>query len=184
MSRLFGFLSVVIVMAIGMYIYSKQAQSSSAAAGANNPKAAINITGVRSDLVSIASAERRYFASEGKYASFDDLLSTNYTNVARQRSPYTYEVQISSSGFHVIATRSGDNTSGTPAQLSVDETRASTHNWANESEGDVTPVIAGNAGAFWLAAALTPCGATQPELTPHIRIFSISGKMPIRTSPS
>ncbi len=121
MSRLFGFLSVVIVMAIGMYIYSKQAQSSSAAAGANNPKAAINITGVRSDLVSIASAERRYFASEGKYASFDDLLSTNYTNVARQRSPYTYEVQISSSGFHVIATRSGDNTSGTPAQLSVDE---------------------------------------------------------------
>ena len=121
MSRLFGFLSVVIVLAIGMYIYSKQAQSSSAAAGANNPKAAINITGVRSDLVSIASAERRYFASEGKYVSFDDLISTNYTNVARQRPPYTYEIQISSGGFRVVATRSGDNTSGTPAQLSVDE---------------------------------------------------------------
>ena len=72
MSRLFGFLSVVIVMAIGMYIYSKQVQSSSAAAGANTPQAAINITGVKSDLVSIASAERRYFASEGKYASLDD----------------------------------------------------------------------------------------------------------------
>ena len=60
MSRLFGFLSVVIVMAIGMYIYSKQVQSSSAPAGANSPQAAINITGVRNDLVSIASAERRY----------------------------------------------------------------------------------------------------------------------------
>jgi len=121
MNRLFGFLSVVVVMAIGMYIYSKQVQSSSAPAGANSPQAAINITGVKSDLISIASAERRYYATEGKYASLDDLISTNYITVARQRPPYTYEIQVGSGGFHVIATRSGDNTSGTPAQLSVDE---------------------------------------------------------------
>jgi hypothetical protein len=121
MRSVFGLLSIVIVMAIGMYIYSKQAQSSSALAGANNPKAAINITGVKSDLVSIASAERRYFATEGKYASFDELISTNSITVARQRPPYTYEVQTSSGGFRVVATRSGDDTSGTPAQLSVDE---------------------------------------------------------------
>jgi Tfp pilus assembly protein PilE len=121
MSRIFGFLSLVIVMGIGMYIYSKQATSSSAAAGANNPQAAVNITGVRSDLMSIAQAERRYFASEGKYASFDDLVSANFITVSRQRPPYSYEVQTSSSGFHVVATRSGANISGTPAQLSVDE---------------------------------------------------------------
>jgi hypothetical protein len=123
MGRIFGFLSVVIVMGIGMYLYSKQMQSSSAAAGATSPQAAINITGVKSDLVNIASAERRYFASEGKYGSLDDLISTNYVSVARQRPPYAYVVEVSSgsSGFRVIATRSGDNTSGTPAQLSVDE---------------------------------------------------------------
>jgi len=123
MGRIFGFLSVVIVMGIGMYLYSKQMQSSSAAAGATSPQAAINITGVKSDLVNIASAERRYFASEGKYGSLDDLISTNYVSVARQRPPYAYAVEVSSgsSGFRVIATRSGDNTSGTPAQLSVDE---------------------------------------------------------------
>jgi len=121
MGRLFGFLSVVIVLAIGMYFYSKQVQSSSAPAGANTPKAAITITGVRNDLVSIASAERRYFAGEGKYASLDELISTNYITVSRQRPPYTYTVQISSGGFRVVATRSGDDTSGTPAQLSVDE---------------------------------------------------------------
>ena len=119
--RLFGFLGVVIVLAIGMYVYSKQVQSSSAPAGANTPKAAINITGVRSDLIGIATAERRYFASEGKYASLDELISTNYITVARQRPPYSYEVQTSSSGFRVVATRSGDNTYGTPAHLSVDE---------------------------------------------------------------
>jgi len=121
MSRMFGFLSVIIVMAIGMYIYSKQMQSSSAQAGASNPQAAINITGVKSDLISIASAERRYFATEGKYASLDDLISTNYITVARQRPPYSYAVELSSGSFRVVATRSGDNLAGTPAQLSVDE---------------------------------------------------------------
>jgi hypothetical protein len=121
MGRLFGFLSVVIVLAIGMYFYSKQVQSSSAPAGANTPNAAITITGVKTDLVSIASAERRYFAGEGKYASLDELISTNYITVARHRPPYTYTVQIGSGGFRVVATRSGDDTSGTPVQLSVDE---------------------------------------------------------------
>src|SRR5713101_7902770 len=109
MGRVFGFLSVVIVMAVGMYVYSKQAQSSSAAAGANSPKAAINITGVRSDLISIATSERRYFATEGKYASLDELVTSNYITVARQLPPYTYEVQISSSGFRAVAIRSGDS---------------------------------------------------------------------------
>jgi hypothetical protein len=121
MGRLFGFLSVVVVLAVGMYIYSKQAQSSSAAAGANNPRAAINIAGVKSDLISIATTERRYYATEGKYASLDELISTNYITMARQRPPYSYEIQISSSGFRVVATRAGDDGSGTPAQLWVDE---------------------------------------------------------------
>jgi hypothetical protein len=121
MGRLFGFLSILIVVAIGLYIYSKQAQSVSAPAGANNPKATINITGVRSDLMSIATAERGYFASEGKYASLDELISSKSITVARQRPPYNYDIQTTSTGFRVVATRSGDDASGTPAQLSVDE---------------------------------------------------------------
>jgi hypothetical protein len=121
MGRIFGILGAVIVLGIGIYIGSMQMQSSSAAAGANNPKAAINITGVKSDLISIATSERRYYATEGKYASFDELISSNYITVARQRPPYSYEVETSSSGFRVVATRSGDDASGTPAQLSVDE---------------------------------------------------------------
>jgi hypothetical protein len=120
MGRVFGFLSVVIVLGIGMYIYSRQAQSSSSVAGANNPKAAINITGVKSDLIGIASAERLYFAREGKYASLDELIASHAVTM-RQRPPYSYEIETSSSGFRVVATRSGDDGSGTPAQLSVDE---------------------------------------------------------------
>jgi len=104
-----------------MYIYAHQAESSSAATGTNNPKAAINITGVRSDLMTIAQAERGYFALEGKYASLDELISSRSMSVARQRTPYSYEIETSGSGFRVIATRSGDDASGAPAQLSVDE---------------------------------------------------------------
>jgi len=121
MGRAFGFLSVVIVLGVGMYIYSRQAESTSAVAGGNNPKAAINLTGVKSDLISIASAERRYFATEGKYASLDELISSHYISMTRQRPPYTYEVESSPNGFRVMATRSGDGTPGTPGQVSVDE---------------------------------------------------------------
>jgi hypothetical protein len=121
MGRAFGFLGVVVALAVGMYVYSKQAQSSSAAAGTDNPKAAINLTGVKSDLISIASAERRYFATEGKYASLDELISSNYITVARQRPPYTYEVETRPDGFRVVANRSGDGTPGLPAQFSVNE---------------------------------------------------------------
>ncbi len=120
MGRLFGFISILIVLAIGMYIYSKQVQSSVAPAGVDNPKAAINITGVKTDLMGIAQAERRYFATEGKYVSLDDLVSNNYISV-RNRPPYAYEIQTTESGFRVIATRSGEDTSGAPSQMSVDE---------------------------------------------------------------
>jgi hypothetical protein len=121
MGRLFGFLGVLIVLGMGMYIYSRQVSDASAAAGANNPAAAVNLTAVKGDLISIASAERRYFAAEAKYASLDELVSSHYLTMVRQRPPYTYEVEPGSGGFRVVAIRSGVDTSGLPAQLSVDD---------------------------------------------------------------
>jgi hypothetical protein len=96
-------------------------QSSSAATGAATPQATINSTGVEMDLTTIAAAERRYFASEGKYVSLDELISSGTITVARQRPPYSYSVQLGGDGFRVVATRSGAGGSGMPAQLSVDE---------------------------------------------------------------
>jgi hypothetical protein len=121
MSRIFGFLTLLIGLGVGLYFYAHQAQSASAAAGANNPRAAVDVVGVRSDLMTIAQAERGNFALEGKYASLDELISSKSLSVARQRPPYSYSVETSATGFRVVATRSGGNTSGTPAELSVDE---------------------------------------------------------------
>jgi len=118
MSRLFGFLSVVIVLAIGMYIYSQQIKSASAIGGQSTPTGAVNITGVRSDLISMASAERNYFAQQAKYASLDELISEKYITVERSRPPYSYDISTTSSGFQVTATRS---TPGSPAKMWIDE---------------------------------------------------------------
>ena len=124
MGRIFGFLSLVLGLGVWMYLYSRQVQSSSAATGVATPRATINITGVKTDLTTIAAAERRYVATEAKYVSLDELISSGYITVARQRPPYSYAVEMGAGGFRVVATRSGDNGSGSPARISVDQDMA------------------------------------------------------------
>ena len=119
MGRLFGFLGLVIVLAVGMYIYSAQMKNAATVGGGSSPTGAVNITGVKSDLLSIAQAERTYYASQGKYGSLDDLISGNYLTVKRERPPFTYDIQTSESGFRVVATRSDK---GAPKEMSIDET--------------------------------------------------------------
>jgi hypothetical protein len=118
MGRAFGFLGTVIVMAVGMYIYSIQLKNTSAPGNAGTPTGTANIAGVKNDLISIANAERGYFATEQKYVSLDELVSGHYITIERQRPPYTYDVETTSTGFRVTATR---DTAGSPAQLWIDE---------------------------------------------------------------
>ena len=117
MGRALGFLGIVIVMAVGIYLYSIQLKEASAPGGASTPTGTANIVGVKNDLISIANAERAYFATEQKYASLDELNEGKYITIERQRPPYTYEVATTSSGFRVTATRDG---AGAPAQLWID----------------------------------------------------------------
>jgi len=119
MGRAFGFIGTMIVMAAGMYIYSIQLKGTSATGEGGSPTGTANIVGVKNDLIGIANAERACFVAEQKYASLDELISGNYLTIARQRPPYTYDVEITSSGFHATATR---DSPGTPAQLWIDET--------------------------------------------------------------
>jgi hypothetical protein len=97
-----------------MYIYSLQVRAiDPTAASATGPDAA-TIAGVKNDLIAIANVERAYQANEGKYASLDELASGNYLTIKRERPPYVYDVELSSSGFRATATRT---TKGAPAQL-------------------------------------------------------------------
>jgi hypothetical protein len=119
MLRVFGFLGTVITMAIGMYIYSLQVKTLTPGSGNGNPQEAATITGVKTDLIGIANAERGYQATQGKYASLEELTSGNYITIKGERPPYIYEVEITSGSFRATATRT---TKGTPAQLWITET--------------------------------------------------------------
>jgi hypothetical protein len=119
MGRAFGFLGTIIVMAVGMYLYSTQLKTVSAPGGSSTPTGTANLVGVKNDLISIANAERGYFATEQKYASLDDLVAGHYITIERQRPPYSYDVETTATGFRVTATR---DSAGAPAQLSIDET--------------------------------------------------------------
>ncbi len=121
MGRIVGLLGLVLALAIGAYIYSRNAKALSPA-GTSNLRANIDLTGVRNDLLALAQAERRHLATAGKYASLDDLIASGVvTNARSSRGPYIYSVEYSDTSFVVTATYSGEPQSGLPRTLTVDQ---------------------------------------------------------------
>ncbi|MBZ5665762.1 MAG: hypothetical protein LAO30_14265 [Acidobacteriia bacterium] len=118
MGRAFGFIGTVVTLAIGMYIYSLQVKTLTPGAGSGNSGEVTTITGVKNDLIGIANAERGYMASQGKYASLDELISGDYLTIKGERPPYIYDVETSGTSFRATATRT---TKGAPAQLWITE---------------------------------------------------------------
>lgn len=118
MGRVLGFLGTIVAMAIGMYLYAVQVKTMTPGAGRSGSADMATITGVKNDLIGIANAERGYLASQGKYASLDELISGNYLTIKGERPPYIYDVQTSENSFRATATRT---TEGSPAQLSITE---------------------------------------------------------------
>jgi hypothetical protein len=122
MGRSVGFLMLIIVVAIGGYLYTRQAQSVTTVGG--NPETTIDVTAVRNDLLAIAGAERNYFASNGKYATLDELRGDIKV---QNRLNYSYSVQTSDSGFKISADYSGPDPKA-PKHFTIDETMAITSN--------------------------------------------------------
>jgi hypothetical protein len=122
MGRAFGFISLIIVVGIGAYIYMRQTQSVMSA-GSSNPTATVDLIGVRNDLLAIAQAERSHAASQGVFVSIDALRSQGELTMERtNRGPYNYTAEISDSSFRIVATYSGPESSGMPKTLSIDQT--------------------------------------------------------------
>ena len=102
MKGLVGLLLALLIAGGIWYFYTKQMPTTDAGTA---PTQAINLTGVRMDLMQIAQAERTYVASNGHCASLDDLSSSGTMNIARkEREGYSYEVKCGDSNeFAVIA---------------------------------------------------------------------------------
>ncbi|HLJ29440.1 MAG TPA: hypothetical protein VKY85_22215 [Candidatus Angelobacter sp.] len=121
MGRFFGLVSVLIVMAAGVYIYMQQAQSATAE-GAGSPQGTVDLVGVRHDLMSIAQAERVHNSLHGSYGSLDELRSSGDLTMGRgNRGPYNYSVEVSGSGFRATATYSGPANIAASRTISIDQ---------------------------------------------------------------
>ncbi len=125
MGRAFGFIAVVLIAAFGMYYYMTASKAVSPANGV--PQATVDTTGVEQDLLQIANAERRYWATNNKYVSLDELISSGELQLGRTtRGAYTYSVDASASSF-VAHARASNPPQGAPADLSVDESMRVRH---------------------------------------------------------
>ena len=124
MRGILSFLSLVIVMAVGLMIYRSYftGPGGIATMGTDNPRAVIDVTGVKNDLLRMAQAERAFQALNGRYVPLEELQSSGNLVIdpARGRQGYTYSASVSGNSFTVTATYSGPAT-GMPA-LSIDQT--------------------------------------------------------------
>jgi hypothetical protein len=122
MGRSIGFIAMAAVVAIGGYIYTKQVRGIAPDGAA--PTSTVDVTGVRMDLTTLANAERMYFASNSRYATFEELRSNGDIQMTRNNRPnFTYSVEAHDTSFKIVATYSGPDPKA-PKQISIDEMMA------------------------------------------------------------
>jgi hypothetical protein len=98
-----GLIGILITAAIGMSIYMYTLKQAAPGTGMVATQTA-DVVGVKNDLVSIAQAERMYFAQNGSYADVPTLMTTGTMNLARtSRDGYTYTATPSGNTFSVTA---------------------------------------------------------------------------------
>jgi hypothetical protein len=123
MSRSFGFIALILTAGIVMYLYMKNTVAVSPGAdGKATPQATIDIVGVKNDLNAIAQAERRYWATNSKYVSIDDLRTNGDISMqSNARGSYEYSADYSDNAFRITATYSGEPIAGIPHSLNIDQ---------------------------------------------------------------
>jgi hypothetical protein len=117
MGRAFGLITVIIVVAVGGYFYTRQADSVTAVG--SGLKTTVDVVAVRNDLMAIANAERRYWVTNSRYASLDELR-TNGDIPIPSRDDYTYSAETTDTGFNIIASYSGTDPKA-PKRIRVNE---------------------------------------------------------------
>jgi len=123
MSRSFGFIALILVAGAVMYLYMKNTVAVSPGTdGKATPQATIDIVGVKNDLNAIAQGERRYWATNSKYVSIDDLRADGDISMpANGRGPYQNSADYSENAFRITATYQGIPVPGVPHSFNIDQ---------------------------------------------------------------
>jgi hypothetical protein len=104
--RIFGLVSVVLVLCVGFFVYQRSAASLPAGESAT---AQIDTTAIRQRLLTIGQTERQYQASHGKYATLEQLGEDNLLPGGTEQRGYTFSAAVSGTGFTITATPTDAN---------------------------------------------------------------------------
>lgn len=99
--RIFGILGVVIVLGVGFFVYQRSIADVSED---GSPQELIDTTAIRQRLLTIAQTERQYQASNGKYATLEQLADDNLLPGGTEQRGYTFTASVTSTGFTITAT--------------------------------------------------------------------------------
>jgi hypothetical protein len=117
--RIFGLVAVVIVLGAGFYVYQQRATTM--VPGGASPTEQIDVTAIRQRLLTIGQTERQYQASNGKYATLEELAAENLLPGGTEQRGYRYTADIRGTGFIITATPTDPQKQGWPT-LDIDET--------------------------------------------------------------
>jgi Type IV minor pilin ComP, DNA uptake sequence receptor len=109
--RIFGILGVVIVLCAGFFIYQRSIDEISED---GSPQEQIDTTAIRQRLLTIAQTERQYQASNGKYATLEQLEDDDLLPGGTEQRGYTFTASVRSTGFTITATPTADDKADWP----------------------------------------------------------------------
>jgi hypothetical protein len=109
--RIFGILGVVIVLCAGFFIYQRSIDEVSED---GSPQEQIDTTAIRQRLLTIAQTERQYQASNGKYATLEQLEDDDLLPGGTEQRGYTFTASVRSTGFTITATPTADDKADWP----------------------------------------------------------------------
>jgi Tfp pilus assembly protein PilE len=121
MRAAFGMVGLLMVLLIGYLMYTSQIRE----IGDGKPLVhQLNLTAVRSDLLSLAQAEKLHCATNGSYATLEELRSSNIMNSIPEtgRSGYQYTVEVDGATHFLIKASPTDSSRSDLPTLSIDET--------------------------------------------------------------
>ncbi len=114
-------LGLMLAVAVSYFVYKYE--FSSGPAQVASPAQAIDVTGVKSDLLAIGQAERAYLASKGSYASLDQLQQDGDLNFSgADRRGYHYDATTEDGTHFKITATPTDLAKHDWPTLSIDET--------------------------------------------------------------
>lgn len=117
--RALGLIAVIIVLGVGFYVYSQRATTMMP--GGASPTEQIDVTAIRQRLLTIAQTERQYQASNGKYATLEELAAENLLPGGTEQRGYRYTAEVGATGFTITATPVDSAKQGWPT-LEITET--------------------------------------------------------------